>query len=349
VNVAVNAPAGPTPRTWSFDAFVVGIAVSEDGKTFAVALGDGTLRLITDPHEPRTVEAHNGACLSLVTDIDGKGFLTGGDDGKLVRTDISGAAAVLAEHKGKWIEHVAANSASAYRIYAIGKDVMLIDKKGNIDLRRLNHPSTVGGLAINDKGKRLAVSHYNGVSLWWLGAQDAKPQVLEWKGSNLTIAFSPDGDYVISAMQDSSLHGWRLSDKQQMNMSGYANKVRSLSFNRKGQVLATGGSDEVICWPFTGGGPMGKSPAMFGGGVAGAGQGSLVTAVACNPKHDLIAAGYANGAVIMGRPGSQRSGVVMAPNGAPISAICWNTAGDVLIVGDEAGRVALSDFRTPPT
>lgn len=343
------APLG-TPalasRGWNFDAYVVGIAVSGDGKTFAVALGDGTVRLITDPHEPRTAEAHDGACLCLVTDIDGKGFLTGGDDGKLVRTDVSGATAVLAAHKGKWIEHIAANANSAFRAYAVGKEVLLIDRKGNADSRLLTHASTVGGLAINDKGKRLAVSHYNGVSLWWLASQDPQPQVLEWKGSNLSLVISPDGDYVITSMQDSSLHGWRLSDKQQMNMSGYASKVRSMTFGRKGQVLVTSGADEVICWPFTGGGPMGKAPATFGGGAAGPGKGSLVTAVACNPKHDVIAAGYANGAVIMGQAGSHRSSAVLPAGNAPISSLCWAQAGDILLIGDEAGRVTFGDFRT---
>jgi WD40 repeat protein len=341
------AVAGHGPRVWSFDAYVVGIAVSGDGKTFAVALGDGTVRLITEPHEPRTAEAHKGACLCIVTDIDGKGFLTGGDDGKLVRTDVSGETTVLAEHKGKWIEHIAANASSAYRAYAVGKDVLLIDRKGNADLRRFTHPSTVGGLAINDKGKRMVVTHYNGASLWWLGSQ-AERQALEWKGSNLEVAFSPDGDYIITAMQDSSLHGWRLSDKQMMNMSGYAAKVRSMSFNRKGTFLATGGADEVICWPFSGGGPMGKAPAVFGGGAAGAGRGSVVTTVACNPKHDLIAAGYGNGAVIMGQAGQQRSGVIMNASGSPISALCWDKAGEVLLMGDEAGHVALGDFRKSP-
>ena len=78
------------------------------------------------------------------------------------------------------------------------------------------------------------MSHYNGVSLWWLASQDSQPQVLEWKGSNLAVGFQPDGDYVITALQENALHGWRLSDKQHMRMTGYGAKVRSMSFSRKG-------------------------------------------------------------------------------------------------------------------
>jgi hypothetical protein len=67
--------------------------------------------------------------------------------------------------------------------------------------------------------------------------------------------------------------------------------------------------------------------------------------VACNPKHELIAAGYGNGVVIMGQAGNHRSGIVLTASGSPISALCWNSAGDVLLIGDEAGRVSFGDFR----
>jgi WD40 repeat protein len=339
-------PSQGRAKTWSFDAFVVGIATAGTGRHFAVGLGDGTLRILdtADP-APSPITVHKGACLSLCADVDADAFLSGGDDGRLVRVSLSGEQQALIETKGKWIEHVAAHAGSGVRVYASGKDAFLLDRKGKAEPRRLSHATSVGGLAINPKGRRLAATHYNGVSLWWLAAHDSKPQVLEWKGSHLGAAWSPDGDYVITIMQENALHGWRLSDAQHMRMQGYGAKVRSISFMRKGQFLATGGADTVICWPFTGGGPMGKAPAEFGGGVAGAGAGSPVTAVACNPKADLIAAGFENGAVILGQPGAPRSVTVAGARKAPVTAMAWNGAGDMLLVGDEAGDVMLADFR----
>ena len=332
-------------RSWKLEAYVVGIAVSGDGATFAAALGDGSVRLIaTDALTPQIVQTHDGACLCLATDVDGKGFLTGGDDGRVVRTDVHGSSDALAESAGKWIEHIVAHPGSGFRAYAAGKDVFVMERVDRGKPRKLTHSSTVAGLAINEKGRRLAVSHYNGVSLWWLAAKDGKPQVLEWKGSNLAVVFSRGGDYVISAQQNNALHGWRLSDGQHLRMTGYGAKVRSMAFSRKGQILATGGSDSVVCWPFTGGGPMGKSPLEFGGGVAGAGAGSPVTAVACNPKQDLVAAGFANGAVILGYPGAQRAFTLSPARTAPVTALCWTGDGHRLLIGDEAGDVVLKDF-----
>jgi WD40 repeat protein len=250
----------------------------------------------------------------------------------------------LAEQKGKWIDHVAAHAASAVRVYAAGKDVTILDRKGKNPPRKLTHSATVGGLAINPKGKRLAVSHYGGVTLWWLAAQDSKSQLLEWKGSHLNTVWSPDGDYIITAMQENSLHGWRLADNQHMRMTGYGAKVRSMSFSRRGQLLATGGADTVICWPFMGGGPMGKPPVEMGGGPADYGAGTPVTAVACNPKRDIIAAAFANGAVTLCAPQIRSVGII-GPGKGPVTTLVWNASGDRLLIGDEAGDVMLGDFR----
>ena len=121
-------------------------------------------------------------------------------------------------------------------------------------------PSTVGGLAFAPKGLRLAVAHYNGVTLWFPNAQ-AAPEMLEWKGSHLDVAFSPDGKFLVTAMQEPTLHGWRLVDAKHMRMSGYSARVRSFGWTAGGKWLATSGSEQLMLWPFQGkDGPMGKQP-----------------------------------------------------------------------------------------
>ena len=327
--------------TFPFGDYVVSAAVN--GRLFAVALGDGTVRLIdseTLDAPSTTVAAHKGAALCLSADIDKGAFLSGGDDGRLVRIAPTGTMDVLADMKGRWIDHVTAHAGSGFRAYASGKDAFVLGKKGG-EARKLMHATSVGGLAINPKGRRLAVTHYNGVSLWWLASQDSEPALLEWKGSHLQVTWSPDGDYVLTAMQENALHGWRLSDGEHMRMSGYAGKVRSLAFSRRGHFLASGGSERVICWPFTGGGPMGKAPVEFGG--AG---GALVTAVAANPVHDLFAAGFENGTLVLGQPGPGGTALIMKANGNAVTSLVWSADGDKVLAGTESGDVHVADFRT---
>lgn len=318
------------------------VATATNGRLFAAALGDGTVRLIdseTLDASPVTVAAHKGAALCLSADIEKGAFLSGGDDGKLVHINALGETKTLAEIKGRWLDHVTSHAGAGIRAYAAGKDAYVLGKKDQ-EARKLSHASTVGGLAINPKGKRLAVTHYNGVSLWWLAAQAGTPTLLEWKGSHLQVAWSPDGDYVLTTMQENALHGWRLSDDEHMRMSGYLTKVRSMAFTKRGHFLATGGSERVICWPFTGGGPMGKAPVEFGG--AG---GPPVTAVAANPVHDVVAAGFENGALMIGQPGSHGVNLLMKDNGNSVTSLAWNPDGDRLLAGTENGDVHIADFR----
>ncbi len=325
--------------SWEFGDYAV--AAAQNGRVMAMGFGDGTVRLFdseTLDAAPVVVSAHKGACLSLAPDIEKGGFLSGGDDGKLVKIAAVGSAETLWENKGKWVEHVTSHAGAGVRVFAVGKVATVMNKKG--ELRELAHASTVGGLAINPKGKRIAVSHYNGVSLWWL-ASTAAASALEWRGSHLQPAWSPDGDYLITAMQENALHGWRLSDGEHMRMTGYPGKVRNIAFTRRGHFLATTGSDSVICWPFSGSGPMGKPPAEFGSAT----EGALVSTVAANPKLDIVAAGFEDGSVIVGQPGSVNTIGILDPTGSPVTAMAWNPDGDRLLIGNEAGVVHFADFR----
>lgn len=325
--------------TFSFGDYVVSAAVS--GRVFAVALGDGTVRMIdsaTPDAEAVTVQAHKGTALCLSPDIERGAFLSGGEDGRVVKSTFAGLTETIAEHKGRWIEHVTSHPGGALRAYASGKDLFVLGKKDK-EPRKMSHATSVGGIAINPKGKRLAATHYNGVSLWWL-AQNSDPTKLEWKGSHLDVMWSPDGDYVMTSMQENALHGWRLSDGEHMRMSGYATKVRSMAFTRRGHFLATAGSERVVCWPFSGGGPMGKAPVEFGG----AGD-APVTRVAAHPLHDVIAAGYENGTLILGQPGAGGARLVMRETGDPITALIWDPDGEKLLAGTEKGEVYVADFR----
>ena len=221
--------------------------------------------------------------------------------------------------------------------YSAGRRVVARDAKGRE--RTFEAPSTARGLAFAPKGYRLAVAHYNGASLWFVNSKDDKPRVLEWKGAHAAIAISPDGSHVVTAMQENALHGWRLADGQHMRMSGYPAKTRSLSFTARGRWLATSGADSVVIWPFHGGGPMGKAPTELAGG-----DGVLCTAVACHPQHEVVAAGFADGLVLLSEIASGKVVPVAPPGGGGVSALAWNGAGTHLAFGTEIGFAGVVDL-----
>ena len=316
------------------DAVVVAAAFTRKG-ALAFALGDGTLRLPAD--DWRTVEAHDGPILSLADWQDG--WATGGDDGALNRTAPAGTVVPVAGFGSKWVEQSASWTAGPNVLAAgVGKAVHLFGADGG-KLKELPHPSTVPGIAFDAKGKRVAASHYGGVTLWFVGAKVDSPRRLDWKGSHTGIALHPTGDAVVSAMQENALHGWRLSDSQHMRMSGYPAKTESLSFSRTGKWLASSGAESVVLWPFFGGGPMGKAPMELAGG-----DGPMCSRVAFHPQQDMVAAGFADGLVVLADVGSERVLPVASPGHGPVTALAWSPDGARLAFGTETGFAAVVDL-----
>ncbi len=322
-------------------AHVVAVCFAADGCA-AFGLGDGSVHLTPRDaaRDWARIEAHDGAVMALAADPGAGGFLSAGDDGVLVRLGGSDEARPLFSTGGKWIEQlcVFAELRGGLIACGVGRHAILFDSAGE-KLKTLGHPSTVTGLAFDMKGKRLVASHYNGASLWFTGSKSDKPRVLEWKGSHTGVAIHPAADAVVTAMQENALHGWRLADEQHMRMSGYPAKPLSLGFTRSGRYLASSGADAIVLWPFFGGGPMGKPPLE----VAQI-EGVTCTRVACHPKEEVVAAGYADGSVVMAQIGTQKLVVVAEPCGQAVSALAWSADGSRLAFGTEAGRAALIDL-----
>jgi WD40 repeat protein len=264
---------------------------------------------------------------------DGARILIGGDDGKLVALDKAGAVTVLAtDPKRRWIDNVAVHPDGAVA-WSVGKTAFIRQPKG--EEKSLDVPSTVGGLAFAPKGLRLAIAHYNGATLWFPNMA-AQPEFMAWAGSHVGVCFSPDNKFLVTAMQEPALHGWRLADNKHMRMTGYPSRVKSMAWSLGGKFLATSGADAVIMWPFgSKDGPMGKEPAML------APLQAKVTAVACHPKQDVLAAGYDDGTVLMVRM-HDGAEILVRRNGTPqVTALGWNASGSWLAFSDETGEAGL--------
>lgn len=305
------------------------------GESAHFALGDGAL-YIADAGQ--RFAAHEGAILCAALHPDGNAVLTGGDDGRLVSTSIMGPREMFAL-KGKWIGHIAASAESGAIVAAAGKEAIVY--KDGEEAHRFAAPSTIGGLALDVRGRRLAFSHYGGATLRYALMRDGPETQLKWAGSHLAIALSPDAEYVVTAMQELELHGWKLPEKRDLRMSGYAAKTKSFSWDRRGRWLATSGADCAVLWPFTGKlGPQGKQPAML------AQRQALVTHVAFHPREEILAIGWSDGAVFIANIADGATAQVAAPSHAPITALAWGDARMQLAAADESGRGVVMELQS---
>jgi WD40 repeat protein len=304
---------------------VVGIAFLESTPVFV--LGEEALLFVGADGAVR-LPVHSGGILSFAG--EGRRIVTGGDDGHVVVTNADGTSETVAsDDKGRWIDHVAFGPDGAIA-WSAGKTAYV--RTGRNERRQRDMPSTPAGLAFMPKGFRLAVAHYNGVSLWFPNLP-AEPQRLEWKGSHLGIAVSRDGRFVVTAMQEPTLHGWRLADGKDMRMSGYSAQVRSFGWTADGAFLATAGSEQLILWPFSGkDGPMGKQPHLLAPSAARA------VVVACHPRQPVVAIGFADGMVLLVRVEDGAEILARRPLGSEITALGWSADGAILAFGAEDGE-----------
>jgi WD40 repeat protein len=320
--------------TFAFDAYVTAALFDAHGQAM-FALGDGSVRFESGAR----VDAHDGAILCAAPHPGGEGLLTGGDDGQVIWTRASGAAP-LAAVQGRWIDSLAASAASGLIGFGAGRELHVRDIADPAFSRVFLHEKSVADVAFDSKGRRIAVATYGGAVLWYARIAEQKPVQLKWAGSHIAVVFSPDGRFLMSAMQENQLHGWRLADAKDLKMGGYPAKVKSLVFLAKGALLATSGAPGAVVWPFSGAnGPMGKEAAEIGFD-----ESALVTRVAGSPDRTILAAGLDDGRVWASDLTSRRLETLKAEKGAAITALAVSADGARLAWGDEQGQAGAVDL-----
>ena len=297
------------------------------------AMADGSIHRLDNGHQ--SVAAHDGL-LCATPALDGRALISGGEDGKVVSTAADGTTQTLAEAGPKWVASVAAGPQGAVA-FGVGRSAFVRFSDGRV--KELVHPRTVEGVAFAPRGMRIGVARYNGATLHFPAAE-GKPVELEWEGAHTAITFSHDGNFVVTAMQENALHGWKLSDGKHMRMTGYPAKVKSMSWSARGRWLASSGAPAAIVWPFSGkDGPMGKAPVELGT------RGNMmVTAVACHPADEVVAIGYGDGMVLAARIADQKEVLLRRAGQGAVTAMGWDAAGRRIAFGTETGDCGVIDI-----
>ena len=286
---------------FDFNAYVASALHAREGAVFA--LGDGTVRW----EGGAAVQAHDGPVLCAALHPGGEGVVTGGDDGRLVA-------------------------------FAAGREARVLDAGEAAFTRSFRHERAVADLAFDARGKRLATATYGGVHLRYARVAEQKATVLKWPGAHISVAWSPDARFVLSALQENQLHGWRLSDAKDMRMAGYPAKVRSVAFLAKGALLASSGAPGAVIWPFAGAsGPMGKDAVEIGFK-----EGALLTRVA--GAGFRLVAGRDDGEVWRANLQSSAREVLREAGGGPVTALAVSADGRRCAWGDEAGAAGVLDL-----
>jgi WD40 repeat protein len=324
-------------------------AITDDGATCAVSLGDGAVSLLDlaalntasgghgfNPGDigVKTIRLHNVAAVGIAA--IGKRLVSVGQDGRAVIFNPSSpeAASILFEFKDAWIEAVAVNNSSELVGLASGRRCVVVRLTGEV-LADVDVGSTVTDLHFDNEGKRIAASHYNGVTV--ISTTTGKPDLkLEWKGSHIGISLSPSSRYIVTATQEKELHVWDLVTMKDFRIGGYPRKCHEMAWTADGDVLVCSGADVITAWSFAGSGPAGRPPLEIGFVFGG-----TVCAVAAHPDKSLVAGGFTTGNVLIGATSKGEAAVAKASDGYPVTCLSWSPTGKVLAAGTRAGKLSL--------
>lgn len=306
---------------------------------FAVADGDGRLHVTAPDGSVMSYQAHDGAVLGLAADDKSQAIFTAGDDGKVLRFTL-GDEQVSVLHDGrKWVDTLAAGGRGAVA-WSAGKQVHLLARSDS-DAVTVDLPSTASGLAFSEDGKWLGAAVYGGALLIAV-ADPSQVKMLEWKGSHLSVGFSRDGRFCVTAMLENALHVWRLDKPAEKHgrMGGYPAKPLSFAFSADARVMATAGADRLVLWPFQGpDGPVGQGAQVYETG------GVLLRTVASRPQSRQFALGDVGGAVsLFDRKDNSLHAVVAAGDSpSPVIALDFSADGKWLGFAREDGTIGLAE------
>ena len=274
--------------------------------------------------------------MSIAWRPDSKVLASAGQDGKIRLWDMtSGEATHSLDGGAAWVEHLAwSGGKKPILASAAGRKLKLWNAVGDLVREYPDHQSTISGLQWRPRVRQLASIAYGGVTLWDPQQSEAIRQ-LEWIGSSLVLAWSPDGKHIATGDQDSTVHFWIMSTGNDLQMSGYLTKVRELSWDATSRYLATGGSQEVTVWDCSGRGPAGTTPLTFSG------HRDFLSVVRFQHRGKLLASGGTDGFVYVWQLRRRSVPVHEAALTAGVTSLVWAPDDRYIAVGDESGGVSV--------
>jgi len=313
------------------------LAVSSDGGHVVVGNGAGGLTVLDGATGALRFarEVHGGVAIDSV-DVAGELVVSGGNDGKARLLDVKTGLerAVIDGEPRAWVEHVAFAPSGTIWAMASGKTLRFVDREGAVLHRVEAAPSTITGLAWNRKSSELAIAAYGGLRTY-RPTTGARAKYLAWKGSLVSIAWSPDEKVVACGTQDCGVHFWRLAaGGSDSEMSGYPGKPKALAWDAGSSMLATGGDATAVVWSFAGKGPENTKPTSL------AGHGKPITKLTFHPRKGLLASASQDGSIFVWDPKKSNKPVAFASMPAEVTGLAWRGATLDLVAIDAEGGIA---------
>lgn len=328
------------PRaTAVIDDYVVDVAWSPDGRSIAVAGGEGRVGLARFGNETLSLEVcgeHLLGTLAVAWRPHAKTFATSGQDGAVALWDGESGKQVK-----RWKPAPTPSQALAFSpggdllATAAGKGVTLWSPEGEKIHAFAAAPATAVALAFDKPGTDLGVALNGGISVHRIEKGRYETRRYKWPAACLTVNFSGNGRFLASGMADGSLHFWNRSTGKDSQMRGYEGRLELVGWSDNSRYLASCAGNELVLWDFGGKGPEGTRPIVLNGHT------ERVDTFAWQPGGEHLASGGRDWRINLWRPSKSREAIDVQMVDSEVTALRWSPDGKFLASGEKKGRLTL--------
>ena len=324
-------------KYWSgqLDDYVIDLRWSPDGSLLAAASAGGPLAIHAATGVKRGhLPGHEGGSNVIAWRPDSFVLASGGQDGSVKLWDGAALQHVTTISLGvAWVDQLAwrPDPAGSILAAAAGRRLAFLNPDGSIRHRFTEAPKTITALAWKPLGASIAVAYFGAVCLW-ASEDGAAIRELSYGNGIQSLAWSPDGRWLVSGNQDPSVHLWMPESDVELQMSGYEGKVRHLSFDTAGRWLATSGSNDACLWDYSGEGPEGREPVMLA-------HEAPLCGVAFQRSHGILATASQDGVLKLWSPERKQPLRATVTMPAAATSLAWSPDDSLLAVGSEKGII----------
>jgi WD40 repeat protein len=258
-SVAISPDGGHKNPIWS-------VAISPDGKQIISSSRDNTLRrwdVSTGKQIGEPLNGHKGSVFSVAFNRDGTKIVSGSRDKTLQLWDASNGKPIDKPFVGHEDEvWSVAFSPNGQKIVSGSSDhtLRLWDTKKHQKILPTfrGHLDGVNSVAFSPDGQKI-VSGSDDKTLRLWDANNGKPlrnpitgkpiaPLVGHEKEVLSVAFSPDGQKIVSGSRDNTLRLWDASNGEQIGqpLTGHVDAVYSVAFSPDGKWIISGGDDKTL-------------------------------------------------------------------------------------------------------